>query len=92
MQKIKPSQLPKQQEVQEFDLSGLTAKTAKVTDENAESYVENFLTLKIGERCRYCRHEYTSIEDIRARQPVYAGVHEHGHLACKSCWKDHKAG
>ncbi len=47
----------------------------------------------VGERCRYCKHEYTSLEDLRERHVVWAHRPEEGEittndqrLACKTCF------
>lgn len=89
---MKVKRLPRQEDVQETELDGLPIKFVRVTAENAESSVEAALALKIGESCRYCLHKYTSVEDLRAREVVFAGKHEHGTLACKSCWQEHNSG
>lgn len=49
----------------------------------------------IGERCRYCKHEYTSIADLRERRVVWAWRKSEGditsndqRLACKACFTE----
>jgi hypothetical protein len=78
--------LPKQEEVSEFDLGNATAKVVEVTDENRAALVEIALSMYVGEKCKYCLHEFKSVADLRERNAVYAGYHEHGRLACKVCW------
>ena len=87
MKKSKALRLPRQEDVQEFEMGdGKTAKIVKVTDENRNALVEIALSMYIGEKCKYCLHEFTSNADLRQREVVYAGYHEHGRIACKACW------
>ena len=87
VRRVKPSKLPKQQEVQEFDLGVIHSSVVKVTPENHEGLGDTAMQLAIGQKCRYCLHEYSSMADMRRRHVVFAGEHEHGRLACKSCWE-----
>jgi hypothetical protein len=84
---MKALKLPKQQEVREIDLGTAQSHVVKVTPENQGTLGDTAMELAIGEKCRYCLREYSSIADMRARSVVFAGVHEHGHLACKACWE-----
>jgi hypothetical protein len=42
------------------------------------------LSMYLGEQCRFCGRTYETFEDLK--ETVYAGYHEHGRLACKTCW------
>jgi hypothetical protein len=42
----------------------------------------------VGEKCRYCGHVYESVEDIYARDVVYAGKRQY---ACKVCFDANNA-
>jgi hypothetical protein len=53
------------------------------TEANNRIMIEMALAQYVGENCIYCRHEYTSNEDIRARKVVMAGEYK---LACKACF------
>lgn len=44
------------------------------------------LSMYVGERCKFCRHRFTSLADLDARSVVFAGYHEHGRIACQACW------
>jgi hypothetical protein len=44
------------------------------------------LSMYLGERCKYCGYHYQALTDLEERSVVFAGYHEHGRLACKSCW------
>ena len=46
------------------------------------------LSMYIGERCKFCGKEYKTLEDLQ--DTVYVGDHEHGRLACASCWNQQK--
>ena len=83
--------LPKQEEVTEFDLGNATVKLVELTDENRATMAEIALSMYVGEKCKYCLHEFTSTADLKARNAVYAGYHEHGRVACKKCWDDNNA-
>jgi hypothetical protein len=78
--------LPKQEDVTEIDMGNMKASVVQLTDENRPAMVEVALSMYVGEKCKYCGHEYTSNEDLRARDVVYAGYHANGRTACKSCW------
>ena len=43
------------------------------------------LSMYLGEQCKYCGKEYKTLDDLK--DTVWAGYHEHGRLACKSCWQ-----
>ena len=58
-----------------------------ITDENREELHELCMSMYIGERCKFCGMEYKSLKDIRDREIVWAGYHEHGRSACKECWE-----
>jgi hypothetical protein len=45
------------------------------------------MSMYLGERCKYCGKQYKTLEDLK--DTVYAGYHERGRLACKSCWAAH---
>lgn len=47
------------------------------------------LAMYTGERCKYCGFLYATITDLRDREVVFAGYHEHGRTACKDCWDKH---
>lgn len=44
------------------------------------------LSMYLHERCKFCKKEFKTLEDLRTA--VWAGYHEHGRLAHKSCWID----
>lgn len=52
----------------------------KATPENKDALVE--LTMRT--RCAYCERVYTTLEDLKGT--VWYGPHDHGRLACQSCW------
>lgn len=53
---------------------------------NHKTAVKIVLSTYLGERCKYCDREYETLDDLQ--ETVWAGYHEHGRLACKSCWND----
>ncbi len=44
------------------------------------------MSMYVGESCKFCDREFTSVEDIVEKEAVYAGYHDKGRLACKACW------
>lgn len=42
-------------------------------------------SMYLGERCRFCGRIYETLDDLRGT--VYAGYHEHGRLACGTCYE-----
>lgn len=54
---------------------------------SCETALELVLSQYLGERCKYCSREYKVLDDLQ--ETVWAGSHEHGRLACKSCWDEH---
>ena len=55
-----------------------------VTHENAVKIAMSFY---LGEHCKFCGKEYKTLGDLQ--DTVFAGYHEHGRLACQSCWNEH---
>ena len=45
------------------------------------------LSMYLGEKCKYCDKLYETLEDLE--DTVWAGEHENGRLACRSCWEEH---
>ena len=58
----------------------------KLTDENRPHMVKVALSMYLGEKCKYCLKEYTTLEELKGA--VFAGYHEYGRLACDTCWKE----
>ena len=85
--RVKPLKLPRAEDVHEIDLGPIKSMVVKVTPENAGAIGDMAMELAEGEKCRYCLHEYTSMADMRRRRVVFAGEHEDGRLACKTCWE-----
>ena len=69
----------------------MEVKVVEITDENRDGLVEIALSMYCGEKCKYCLHEFTSNADLRERDVVYAGYHEHGRVACGECWRANNA-
>jgi hypothetical protein len=60
----------------------------EITDENKNALLDIALSSYLGERCKYCGKEYTSLEMLK--DTVWAGYHKNGRLACSACWKKHE--
>ena len=58
-------------------------KIVEITDENRPQLLHLAIAGYIGEKCRYCQHVYKSVDDIAARNVVYAGESQY---ACKVCF------
>jgi len=54
-----------------------------------ETAVKIAMSFYLGERYKFCGKEYRTLKDLQ--NTVYAGEHEHGRLACQSCWDKHNA-
>lgn len=80
-----PLKLPKQKDVKEFDYGEVHAAIVKLTPENREYMSQVAMSMYLGESCKYCGKVYETLDDLK--NTVYAGPHEHGRLACESCWK-----
>ena len=64
----------------------MIALISEMTPENQDSLVNLALSMYLGEQCKFCGKEYTTLADLS--DAVYAGYHEHGRLACKRCWDE----
>lgn len=85
----KQLRLPKQEEVTEYNLGDMKASLIELTDENRQAVAEMALSMYLGEKCKYCLREFFTLDDLK--DAVYAGYHEHGRVACKSCWQSNNA-
>ena len=54
------------------------------SDEARKQALKMALSMYLGEHCKFCRKEYKTLEDLK--DTVWAGYHEHGRLACESCF------
>ena len=75
---------PRQEDVTEVNLGKNQVAIVKLTDENRKHMLEVYMSMSLGEHCKYCDKEYTTIDELK--DTVYAGSHERGRLACKKCW------
>ena len=50
-----------------------------------ETAVKICMSAYLGEQCKFCGKTYETLDDLE--DTVWAGYHEHGHLACKECWQ-----
>ena len=57
----------------------------KITDDNRDDLVKLALAMYLGEQCKYCGRTYETLDDLH--DTVWAGLHEHGRLACAACWQ-----
>ena len=82
-----PHNLPKQEDVSEFDFGNdKTCILSTITDDNRDYMVQVALSVYLGEKCKYCLREYKTLDDLN--DTVWAGRHANGRLACQSCWKE----
>ena len=79
-----PLDMPKQEDVTEVDLGEARAALVRITPENKDYLIKKALSMYLGECCKYCQKEYKTLDDLN--DTVFAGYHEYGRLACKSCW------
>ena len=78
--------MPRNEDVNEFDFGNHQGTLVEITEENASYLVNVALSMYLGEKCKYCLREFETLEDLK--DSVYAGYHEHGRVACKSCWEE----
>jgi hypothetical protein len=81
---MKTKQAPKQEDEIEAALGIHQISSVAATDERREPLTEAIFSTYLGEKCKYCGRKYKTLEDLK--DTVWAGVHKHGRLACKSCW------
>jgi len=82
---VKPKDYPKQEDVlAEIDLGKGRASIVRITDENRDYLAEIAMSMYLGEGCKYCDRTFETLGDLK--DAVFAGYHERGRLACKSCW------
>jgi hypothetical protein len=79
--------LPKQEEVQEFDLGNMKASLIELTDENRAHALEVALSMYIGETCIFCLRQFETLEDVKGS--VWAPW-EKGRISHKPCWNEKK--
>ena len=76
--------LPKQEEVQEFDLGGgKSAKLVELTDENRPAILEAVASTYLDDECMYCHRNFTS-EELKTAILVFPN--EYGRIVHKECW------
>jgi hypothetical protein len=64
----------------------MRAQVVRITEENREHLLQVAASMYLGERCKYCGREYRTLDDLKGT--VFAGYHEHGRLACETCWQE----
>ena len=79
-----PHKLPKQEDVTEVEIESHKLEIVRITPENRDAITEMAMSMYLGERCKYCPKVFETLDDLK--MAVYAGYHEHGRVACKSCW------
>ena len=75
--------LPKQEDVQEFDLGNTTAKLVKLTDENRPAVLDVVLSMYMGDECMYCHRNFT-FEEVK--QSLGAYPNKFGRIVHRECW------
>jgi hypothetical protein len=64
----------------------LTVAVIKLdSDEHRALAFRMAMTMYLGEACKYCGKVFETLEDLR--DVVYAGYHDRGRTACRSCWE-----
>jgi len=56
----------------------------ELTDENRPAMFRLAMSMYLGEKCRFCHAEFTTLEELHGA--VYAGYSEWGRVAHKACW------
>lgn len=82
--------LPKQEEVEEFDLGGgKSASVVGLTDENRPAVLEVVMSMYLDDECMYCHRNFTREE---LKSAVVAYPNEFGHIVHKECWQANNGG
>jgi hypothetical protein len=56
----------------------------ELNDDNRDHYFKLALSMYLGERCKYCGVTFNELDDLK--DTVWAGYHQWGRLAHKTCW------
>jgi len=50
------------------------------------------LSVYIDTECKFCKHKFSSVEDIKEKDIIYAGKDKDGEqlYACSVCWEEGK--
>lgn len=82
--------LPKQEEVEEFDLGGgKSAAVVELTDENRPAMLEVAMSMYLGDECMYCHRNFTKEE---LKTSILANPNEFGRIVHKECWQANNGG
>lgn len=84
MKNIKILNLPKQEDVSEFNLGSAKASVIKLTDENRPAVLDMVISMYMDDVCMYCMRNFT-FEEVK--QSVVTHPNPHGRIAHKECWK-----
>ena len=74
------------EDVTEIELGDHRLSVVRLTDENRHAMLRLAMSMYLGEQCKYFGRTYETLEDLH--DTVFAGYHEHGRLACGSCWRE----
>lgn len=75
--------LPKQEDVQEFDLGGDSVKVVTLTDENRPAALEVVASMYLDDECMYCHRNFTRKELETAK---VAHPNKYGRIVHAECW------
>ena|SRR3990167_11396218 len=75
---------PRQEDVTQINTDNQQISIVRITDDNHDYLIEVALSMYLNEQCKYCGKTYITLDDLH--DTVFAGFHEHGRLACRSCW------
>ena len=83
---MNPLHLPRTEDVTEIELGNRRVEVVRLTDENRPEILRFVMSMYLGEQCKYCGKVYETLKDLHGT--VFAGYHEHGRLACRTCWRE----
>lgn len=82
--------LPKQEEVQEFDLGGgKSAAVVELTEENRPAILEVVMSMYLDDECMYCHRNFTREE---LKSAIVAHPNKFGRIVHKECWQANNGG
>lgn len=76
--------LPKQEDVQEFELGNQSIKVVVLTDENRPAVLEAVMQTYLDDECMYCHNKFT---EAQLKTAIWAYPNEFGRIVHAECWK-----
>jgi len=76
--------LPKQDDVEQFEMGDKTVSVVRLTDENRPAMFELAMSMYLDDVCMYCHRNFTRQE---LGESVWAHPNKFGRIVHGECWK-----